>query len=341
MPVRRCKFYNQCKHNAVTFISHSRMPLCKEHYIKNIEFRVKKTIDEFKLISPQDKVLVALSGGKDSCSLLTILANVLQKNVPLEALYIDLQISPENYSKDSGTVAQELCKKLDVPLHIVNFKQEYGFGIDDIHEVGQFFFKHRDDSKVGHFRGECSYCGLMKRYIINKFAVDNKFTKLATGHNLTDEATTLMSNFFSVDVDLMGRAGPTTSTDVEMLIPRVKPLYYIYETETILYAFYADVPHLATECAYATDSPMIKVKKSLEQIETYRRGNMLHMMKKYQDTLKPILFAAMDPEKKVEKKCNQCGMATYLDTCSFCKTKERITAQINEMNRLKEQEKLN
>ena len=102
---------------------------------------------------------------------------------------------------------------------------------------------------------------------MNRFALEHGFTKVATGHNLTDEATQLLSNFFNVDMELMSRAGPTTVTNVKGLIPRVKPLFYIYEEELIKYAYYAQVEHLPTECAYATDSPMVRVKKSLEQVE--------------------------------------------------------------------------
>ena len=164
---RHCKYYLQCHQDAVTYVPFSKVPLCKEHFLKNIEYRIRKTIDEFHLIDfkdPNEKIMVALSGGKDSASLLTMLNHVLRNKVSLEALFIDLGISPLNYSYESGIVARDLCERLQVPLHIVNVKQEYGFDIDDIHEIGQTYFKHRHDTKFGHFRGECSYCGLIKRY---------------------------------------------------------------------------------------------------------------------------------------------------------------------------------
>lgn len=324
--MKNCKYFNQCHNPAQVYVPYSNTALCKMHFLRSIEHRVRVTIEQHKLIdfSPHEKILVALSGGKDSQSLLTILDKVIQKRVPIEALYIDLGISPGNYSTDSGIIARSLCETLKIPFHVVDSKQEIGISIDNVHEIGHKLFRNRKETKLGSFRGDCSYCGLFKRYLINKFAVTHGFTKLATGHNLTDEATALMANFFSMDLDLMARAGPTTESDVEMLIPRIKPLYYIYEKETILYAFYANVPHLPTECEYALDAPMSKIKMALDKVENVRKGNMLHMLRKYQLNLKPLLAANVPAFKKVESKCDRCGGATYLKTCAFCKTKARL-----------------
>jgi uncharacterized protein (TIGR00269 family) len=342
--MKKCKYYHQCKNAAVVLVPHSNTPLCKEHFIQNIEDRTLKTISTFKLIdfNRSEKILVALSGGKDSQTLLTILVKSLrdhltQKLLTIEALYIDLGISPGSYSHDSGLEAQKLCSELGIPFHNIDVKKEYGFDIDDVHQLRTKLYRSKHNSKYGHFRGECSYCGLLKRYSINQFAIQHGFTKLATGHNLTDESTALISNFLNVDLDLMARAGPTTETDVEMLVPRIKPLYFIYENETILYAFYANVHHLATECEYANDNPMLRVKRSLQQIENYRRGNMLHLMRKFQSHIKPLLFAQIPEYKLIDKKCASCGMATYLDRCSFCTTRDRLLSQIQEMKEYKEQ----
>ncbi len=332
----RCKFYKECKSTPVTLIPHSKMPLCKRHFIKYIEDRVKKAIEEYNLIDMEgaeggEKILVALSGGKDSQTLLTILDQIIKRRVPIEALYIEVGITPENYSRDSEVVARKLCDKLGIPFHVIDVKQEIGFDIDDLHALGARLSRGYKGKRAlkGRFRGECSYCGLMKRYYLNKFAVDNHFTKVATGHNLTDEATTLLSNFFNTDLDLMARAGIITINNADGLIPRIKPLYYIYEQELILYSYFAKVEHLSTECEYASDSPMLYLKKSLGSIEQFRRGNMMNMVRDYQRNLKPILVKQIPDEKTVENKCIKCGSTTYLEKCSFCKTVERMAPQIN------------
>ncbi len=325
--ISQCKFYKDCKNTAVAIIPHSKLPLCKSHFKSYIEDRVLKTIKNFKLIdfsNPHEKILVGLSGGKDSQTLLTILNRILKDKVHLEALYIEVGITPKNYSKDSGIIARKLCEDLDIPFNILNIKEIVGFDIDDIHNLGKKMKRGRRRSKKGRFRGECSYCGLIKRYFLNKFAFDNQFTKMATGHNLTDEATQLISNFFNVDMELMSRAGPITMTDVVGLIPRIKPLFYIYEQELIMYSYYANVKHLGTQCKYAEDSPMMKIKASLLEIEGFRRGNMMNLVNSFQKKLKGILFDTIPDSKKIENQCNECGMGTYLEKCSFCKTKLRL-----------------
>ncbi|MHA1518679.1 MAG: ATP-binding protein [Promethearchaeota archaeon] len=331
----KCKFYRECQSQAVTQMQHTNMPLCKTHFLRYMESRVMKTIESHKLINfqdPHEKVLVAVSGGKDSQTLLTILHQVLKNKVPLEALYIEVGISPDSYSHDSEKVAKKLCDDLGVPFHVLNIEDRLGYDMDKIHQLGKKLTRGGSRSKNKRFRGECSYCGLFKRYYINFFAVNNGFTKVATGHNLTDEATQLLSNFFSVDTELMSRAGPSTSRGVEGLVDRIKPLFYIYETELILYSYYGKVPHLPTECAYAGDSPMIRVKRSLEKVESFRRGTMMNMVRDFQKQLRPILFKTIPEEKQAVNKCKQCGMTTYLEVCSFCRTQNRLREDLQKFH---------
>src|SRR6056297_2238251 len=98
----RCKFFDECKGYAISIVPFSKMPLCKYHFLKYIKDRVWKTINNYDLIDFNDeneKILVALSGGKDSQTLLHILNRALEKKVKMEALYIDIGIKPRNYSK--------------------------------------------------------------------------------------------------------------------------------------------------------------------------------------------------------------------------------------------------
>jgi uncharacterized protein (TIGR00269 family) len=331
--VKNCKYFNECHSPAITLIQHTRTPVCKAHFLKNIESRVKQTIKEYNLIDFEkpDKILVAISGGKDSQTLLTILDRVLEKKVHLEAFHMELGITPEGYSHESAVIARRLCEKLNIPFHYMDIKQEMGINIDEIHEIGKNLSNYKH-AKGSHFRGECSYCGLIKRYYINRFAALNGFTKVATGHNLTDESTQLISNFFTADIELMTRAGPSTITEAEMLVPRVKPLYFIYENEMILYAYYAQVEHVSTECPYVIDSPMMKVKGFMQRIEGHRRGTMINMLRKYQTEMRPVLFKAVPPYKLEDHKCNECGMSTFLERCAFCKTKERILADLDKIH---------
>jgi len=203
--VKYCKFYRECKSKAVFRIPHSNLALCKYHFIANVEKRVQKLVHKSHIVRREgkNKILIALSGGKDSQVLLSIMKKLYPDNIELHGLYIELGISVENYSKDSGLIAKSLCDKLEVPFHNINVKQQNGFNIDDIHNLKQVIEKNKQKSEIDQIRGECSYCGLLKRHYTNKYALDNEFSAVLTGHNLTDEASSLVNNFFNVDIGFL------------------------------------------------------------------------------------------------------------------------------------------
>ena len=225
-----CKFFRECKSKAVYRIPHSNLALCKDHFLANVEKRVQKLVKKSHIIRREgkNKILIALSGGKDSQVLLSIMKKSYPENIELHGLYIELGISDENYSKDSGIIAQSLCNKLNVPFHEINVKQQNGFNIDDIYNLKQIVEENKQKSKNDQIRGECSYCGLLKRYHINKFAVENDFSVVLTGHNLTDEATSLVNNFFNVDIGFLKKLSEvevveimaTTIEDIKSCIKR-------------------------------------------------------------------------------------------------------------------------
>jgi tRNA-5-methyluridine54 2-sulfurtransferase len=318
---RMCKFFVECKKPSMYLIKHSKLALCKHHFVENVEKRIKKNIDKYHMFheDPDYKLLVAISGGKDSQVLLTIIKKLFPKYPITEALYVDLGIHSNEYSKDSLRIAENLCKKLDVPFNSVNVKKEYGISIDDIHDLKQKFTKQELETNNFHFRGECSYCGIFKRYIINRFASENEFTVIATGHNLTDEFTSLMNNVFNVNLTMLSRSEPIAKKKVKDLIPRVKPMFYISEEEIMMYAYFENIEHLATECVYSNQSPSIKMKKVFQEIESNRKGNMIATVRRYYKKIQPVIHSAVYKEDN-NSHCKKCGMLTYSNKCNFCKT---------------------
>ena len=326
---RWCKFFRECKKPAAYRIPHSQLALCADHFTQNVEKRVAKFIEKKKMMKPErgDKILVALSGGKDSQTLLTILKKLFPdpETLPIEGLYVELGIADGNYSSDSGKIAAKLCKELDVPFHTINVREKYRFNIDDIHRLKAEYRENEWDLGKFHFRGECAYCGAFKRYVLNEFAVKGGFTKVVTGHNLTDESTALLNNFFNVELMFLRRSGPRNDSDNVSLVPRVKPLFYISEEEIMMYTYYNNIDHLPTECPYSLNSPNVKIKKILQEVEGYRRGNMISWMRRYQKVMRPILDDAVGEYHRSDRLCNRCGMPTLKKTCSFCKMMGSLT----------------
>ena len=319
-----CKFWAECHERAVYQIPHSKLSLCRVHYLANVEKRVKTLIEKKHMFHPHrgEKLLVAASGGKDSQVLLSLLKKIYPDGLEIEALYIELGINKRDYSRGSGIAARKYCATLNIPFHSISMKDTYNISMDDIHKLKEDSLKKDvgQNNEDEGFRGECSYCGTFKRYLINKYAVENGFTAVATGHNLTDEATSLVNNFFNVDLMFLARSGPVNDSKVPRMVPRVKPLFYISEEEVMMYTYFAQIPHFSSECPYAPQSPNTKLKGVLNELETNRRGNMISLMRRYQKVMKPVIRAAKFDKKPAVSTCQTCGMTSLGKVCSFCRT---------------------
>ena len=128
----------------------------------NIQQKVKQTLSKIKLTSPKGvppeggkKILVALSGGKDS----TVTAYFLKKfGYNIEGLHIDLGMG--DYSKKCLSAVEDLCKQLVIKLHVYDIKKEMGSSMCYLRSAIQ----SRKNLK------NCAICGVIKKWILNKEA---------------------------------------------------------------------------------------------------------------------------------------------------------------------------
>lgn len=320
--VLNCTYYDECHQRASVKIRHTGIPLCKKHFLANIEERVGRTIERYQMLTgtPEkpEHWVIAMSGGKDS----QVLAEILLKKyagsplVHFTGLYIDVGVTGNKYTDDSRDIVEATCKRLGIPCVVIDIKKDYGLNMDDIHVVCQ--------CKTGSVRAECSSCGIIKRYLINKTSIELGADKVATGHHLTDEATTLMSNFFGMNIDQMARAQPwerkavqpsaaasaasaqegeAKKVDYGVLIPRVKPFLEITEEETTMYTHFGNVVHVKTQCPYAVNATSSVLKKHMLALEMERPGTMLRLVRGFHSNLLPVIKAATaggDKEKTEE-----------------------------------------
>lgn len=162
----KCK---KCGRKAVANLKAYGIALCEKCYPEFYRNLVKRSIKRFRILRPEERVLIAISGGKDSSALAAVLKEL---DYDAELLYIDLGIG--NYSEESERVVRELSSSLDLSLNVVRLR-DYGFTVDDVAR------KMR--------RKTCSACGTAKRYIMNRFARENSFDVVATGHTAEDIAS--------------------------------------------------------------------------------------------------------------------------------------------------------
>lgn len=291
---------NNCKTKPV-FKLISGEPLCKVCYIRYFEKKVKKTIRTYKLVDKEDYIGVAVSGGKDSLTILSILHSIAEQQRKLKLVAILIDEGIKGYRDKSIKDAKDFCKKLSIPLEIVSFKKEYGFVLDKVADKGK----------------PCSICGVLRRHLLNKKARELGVKKLATGHNLDDEAQSVIMNQFRRNIETSARLGPVTGiTKDKNFIPRIKPLYLVTEKEVMTYAFLQNIANTFVECPYEQESYRSDVRDMLNNFEAKYPGTKHSVISSFLEIL-PLLKKSYKKEKKIGV-CKSCKEPTSQETCQKC-----------------------
>jgi uncharacterized protein (TIGR00269 family) len=296
----KCTF---CGRRAVYNRRYAGTLLCDRCLTKSVERRFWRAVAEHKLIAPNEKIAVAVSGGKDSVVALHLIADYCKnKNCEVAAVTIDEGI--KGYRDHSLPVARENAEELKIEHSIVSFKKAYGVTLDEIVKVAK-----KRKSK----QHPCTYCGVMRRSLLNRAARELGADKLATAHNLDDEAQAIMLNYVRGDFSRLHRLGPIYSPR-EGFVPRIKPMREIPEKEIALYALLKDIKvHLAV-CPYA-DGIHTEIRDFLNDFEV-KHPNTKFMILRMFDKMKPHLAGAM-PEFGIQK-CQICGEPTSVSVCKAC-----------------------
>lgn len=305
----KCKI---CKAEAAVALKAHNASFCEKCYLDFFRRQVQRGIEEKSLFSHTDKILVAISGGKDSLSLLLELS-ALGYNVT--GLFIDLAI-PES-SAQARDITQAFCAKHKLDLKIVSLAAE-GLATPLLKR----YLK----------RPICSVCGKIKRYYFNKSAVDGKYDVLATGHNLDDETARLFSNVLRWDKSYLSSQGPALEAE-SGFVRKVKPLWRLTEFEIANYAFIRGIHHHIAPCPYSKGASFTKLKKLLHSLETIMPGRKLDFYQGFLERGKKQFQANLiDSESKLNP-CQICGLPTSgSEICGVCNIKQVLKEKMAETN---------
>jgi len=291
----------KCGHKAIYFRRYSGQHLCEKCFKRSIFKKFKDTIRINKLMERGDTIACGVSGGKDSLVLLHLLKELSSKfDFDLFALTIDEGIS--GYRDLSIPFIRKACKDLDLELHIHSFKGEYGYSLDEV-------------TKMEDRLGACSYCGVFRRNLLNKWSRELGANKLALGHNLDDESQVVLMNMLRGDVSRFGRTGTFYKDIHPKFIPRIKPLREIPEKEIVLYAVVSGIDFDFEECPYAPEAFRDDVRNFLNGMEEKRPGTKHALLKTY-DKLFPILNERFTPDSICT--CEECGEPSISSLCKKC-----------------------
>jgi uncharacterized protein (TIGR00269 family) len=304
LPVRtpRCLL---CDEPAVYQDKKTGRHLCRNHFIKDVEQRVFATIRSREMIVSGDHVAVALSGGKDSTALLVILSRLLPLlgNVRLSAVTIDEGI--RGYREETIRSAGEQVKKYGIGHILVPFAGLFGSSLDEMLR--------------GREQEACSVCGILRRKALNVAAEKAGATKLATGHNLDDEAQSVFMNVLRGDLPRLVRDSGRDSQG--RFIPRVKPLMYIPEKEIAVFLMLQGAWQELPECPYAVHALRGEVRTLLAALESRHPGAMLHLMESREK------IESCYPEGRVKepiRRCQRCGDSCSGEICQLCRLRDSL-----------------
>jgi uncharacterized protein (TIGR00269 family) len=282
---------------------HSGQSLCRECFIESINEKVLKNIRKYNLIKKGDKVLMALSGGKDSVVALHILNSLKERNIiELTALTIDEGI--EGYREEGIKIAAKNAQKLGVEHKVVSFKDYFRLNLNEMM------------AKNDQLRHACTYCGVFRRWILNREAQEQEATKIATGHNLDDETQSILMNYLEGNINNLVRIGPKTESTDRRFTVKIKPLREIPEKEVGLYAVAADIKVHLAGCPYAGESFRGEIGSFIKELSTNHPTIMYSTLKGF-EKIKSALKSEIIIKGNLGN-CKRCGEPAADELCKAC-----------------------
>jgi uncharacterized protein (TIGR00269 family) len=294
----------RCKAPAVVEVRRHNAAFCRDCFVRHVHEQVRRAIDRYDMLGPEDRVAVAVSGGKDSLALWDVLRELGYR---ADGLYLGLGIG--GYSTRSGELVRAFARERGAHLIEVDLEREYGFDVPTAGKKGS--------------RSTCAVCGLSKRYVFNRAARDHGYDVVATGHNLDDEAATLLGNTLRWQTDYIARQFPVLPAE-EGLARKVKPLYRLSELETAAYAFLRGIEYVVEECPLVAGNTQLRYKEAMNRLEAASPGTKAQFFLSYVDRAAP-LFATQDEVTLTP--CERCAQPTTGRFCAFCRARAQILGE--------------
>lgn len=293
-----------CRGPAVIDLPAHNANFCPDHFVAFCRSQVERAIHKFRMLAPGDRVLVAVSGGKDSLALWDLL---LDLGYEADGFVIGLGIG--DYSATSTSYARAFADERRARLLEVDLRSEHGFDVPTAAEITK--------------RPPCSACGLSKRHLFDRAAVDGGYDAIATGHNLDDEAAVLFGNALRWNTEYLARQRPVLPERAGF--PRkVKPLVRLGEREMAAYCVIRGIDYIVEECPMAAGNKHLAYKDALNRIEAESPGSK-HAF--YHEFLRRAADAFrvddIGDTGDVPRHCVRCGSPCTNEICAFCALVER------------------
>ncbi len=295
----RCR---KCGESAALELRRHNAAFCVPHFTEFFRKQVREAIHHYRMFTPDETVMVAVSGGKDSLALWDVL---IEEGYPTVGLYLDLGIF--DYSRESREKCEAFAAARHQRLLIERVDAAIGAPIPEVQKATR--------------RPTCSACGLSKRYLMNRAALTHGFVVVATGHNLDDEAATLFGSVMHWQTDALSRQSPALASTHPKLVRRVKPLYRLSELETAAFAFLRGIDYIVEECPFAAGATSLAHKEALNRLEATSPGAKHNFLFGFLEKARPAFERGQDVQLT---ECASCGQVTTGEICAFCKLADQV-----------------
>lgn len=290
---------DRCENIVVYSRKYSGENLCSSCFSNSIVQKTAKTISKYNMIQNGDTVGVAVSGGKDSLSLLHVLKKMSEShNFKIIAITIDEGIP--GYRDEALEIVKNFCDKLGVEHRTYSYKDLFDLTLEESLDL-------RENEKTS----SCSICGILRRRAIDFGAKDLNVDVIATGHNLDDVLQTFIINTLSGDTTKIGWMEPAISTTNDR---KIKPFYEIYENEIVFYAFTNEIPFQSEQCPHMNEGIRTEIREFLNSLESHHSGIKNSM---YGSVMK-LIQIVKDTNHKQRRVCQKCGNQCTGEVCSVC-----------------------
>ncbi|HEV2137650.1 MAG TPA: TIGR00269 family protein [Nitrososphaerales archaeon] len=285
--------------------------LCVSCFKDSITDKARRTASKYHMIANGERVAVAVSGGKDSLSLLRVVSDIYgPRRNPIVAISIDEGVA--GYRDEALDHARSLSKELGLEHIVLSYKELFGFTLDEA-------LDWRDERDVS----SCSFCGVFRRRAIDEAAVRAKATVVATAHNLDDYVQTFLMNLMHGDVARLAWLDPSYSDDT-FPVRRVKPFMEIYEEEIALFAYQTGLPFQSISCPYMHEGLRSEVRDYLNTMEANHPGIKNVLLSSSLDVISH--YSRTSDKKSIP--CSNCGKPSSNGLCNVCRMKATLEEHI-------------
>jgi uncharacterized protein (TIGR00269 family) len=299
---------DKCRSRAVIFQRYSGLHLCEDHLEDDIYRKMRESLRKYKILGGGGTIAVAMSGGKDSSVLLYLLKRLFEKRPDIRIVALLVNEGIAGYRERTLLDARSLADSMGIEHMTVSFEDAFGFTTDMA-------------AALNMESAPCSFCGVMRKILLNKTAREMNAMALATGHNLDDEVQTIMMNYLRGDASRLFRLYPRSPK--EGMVPRIKPLRKVPEKEVATLAILRGLfPPRHGSCPNVPRSMRLEIKGILNDLEARHPGTKYSIMRGYEKLME------MQPASKADMKwCAVCGEPTGGEICMSCKMLEDLKSK--------------